>query len=84
MSKRREKRTVRDGAGTMSLAEAAAQLGVPVAALVEAIEESGIEPARDGQELRLEVAEIEKYKRLVAKGRSETQERLAALLEETG
>lgn len=82
MSQRRAGRKQVSPEATLSLAEAAARLGVEVPILLEAIEESGIEQPHSGQEFRLDAAEIERYRRLVAKGRSQTQESLAVLLEE--
>lgn len=82
MSERRGGRRVAAETATLSLAEAASQLGVDVATLVAAIEASGVEPVREGQEFRLEAAEVRKYERLVAEGRSQARERLSGLLDE--
>ena len=82
MSKRRAERAARNSGGTLSLAEAAAQLGVPVEDLLEALEESGIRPTGAGTELRLEAAEVERYRRVVAQGRASAQQQLAALLDD--
>lgn len=84
MSKRRAGRSQVAREATLSLAQAAAQLGIDVSTLLEAIEDSGIETPRAGQEFRLEAAEIEKYRRLVVKGRSQSQESLARLREDLG
>jgi len=82
MSKRRTSRNVQAREATLSLAEAAALLGVEAQTLLEAIEESGIGQPRAGQEFHLDAAEVERYQRLVAKERSQSKESLAALLEE--
>ena len=57
-------------------------LDVPVDVLLEAVEESGIRPATAGKELRLETAEIEKYRRLVEQSQVRAREQLLAFREE--
>ncbi|HZJ08644.1 MAG TPA: hypothetical protein VFD39_03025 [Trueperaceae bacterium] len=82
MSKRRGKQAGSSSGGTLSLEEAAALLDVPVDVLLEAVEESGIRPATAGKELRLETAEIEKYRRLVEQSQVRAREQLLAFREE--
>jgi len=82
VSKRRGKQAGSSSGGTLSLEEAAALLDVPVDVLLEAVEESGIRPATAGKELRLETAEIEKYRRLVEQSQVRAREQLLAFREE--
>lgn len=82
MSKRSRERAVRGTGGTLSLEEAAARLGVPLEDLLEAMEESGIDIAGGAAGLRLEAAEIERYRMLVSQSRAQAQERLAGLMDQ--
>lgn len=86
MSRKRRQRGAPATGGTLSLEEAASKLGVSVDALLEALEESGVNT--DGRrdelrdKLRLEATEVESYGRSIQQGRAEMRKRLAGFRDE--
>ncbi len=82
MNKRRRQRGAPATGGTLSLEEAASKLGVSVDALLEALEDSGVNTEGRRDELRLEAAEVESYGRAIQQGRAEVRKRLAGFRDE--